>query len=363
MRGEDRRQPAMWSYLRLEERVPRDHPLRSLRRMTDQALRELDPLFDRLYAKIGRPSIPPEQLLRALVLQFLYSIRSERLLMERLDADLYFRWFVGLELDDPVWDPSSFSQNRERFIDGEVARRFFAAVVAQARRAGLLSDEHFSVDGTLIEAWASQKSFQPKDPKGPPPSGGGAGDFKGQRRRNDTHASRTDPDARLYRKGNSQEARLAYIGNVLIENRSGLAVGGEVAIAGGSAEREAALRLLGPPRRGAERRRRRLTLACDKAYDTADFVSALRARGITPHVHQNTTNRRSAIDRRTTRHPGYAQSQAARRRQERVNGWLKTVGLQRKARHRGKPRVGWIFILALAVYNLVRMRRLVGSAA
>ncbi len=366
MRGEDRRQPAMWSYLRLEERVPKDHPLRSLRRMTDQALLALDQLFDRLYAKIGRPSIPPEQLLRALVLQLLYSIRSERLLMERLDADLYFRWFVGLELDDPVWDPSSFSQNRERFIDGEVAQRFFAAVVAQARAAGLLSDEHFSVDGTLIEAWASQKSFQPKDRtgrQGPPPSGGGEGDFRGQRRRNDTHASRTDPDARLYRKGNAQEARLSYIGNVLIENRSGLAVGAEVAIASGSAERDAALRLLGPPTTGARRRRRRLTLACDKAYDTADFVSALRARGVTPHVHQNTSNRRSAIDRRTTRHPGYAKSQAARRRQERVNGWLKTVGLQRKARHRGKPRVGWLFVLALAVYDLVRLRTLQGSAA
>lgn len=366
MRGEDRRQPAMWSYVRLEERIPPDHPLRSLRRMTDAALRELDPLFDRLYAKIGRPSIPPEQLLRALVLQLLYSVRSERLLMERLDYDLLFRWFVGLELDDPVWDPSSFSQNRERFIDGEVAQRFFAAVIAQARRAGLLSDEHFSVDGTLVEAWASQKSFQPKGRtgrRGTPRSGGGAGDFKGERRRNHTHASRTDPEARLFRKGDGQEAKLSYIGNVLVENRCGLAVAGTLAIASGSAEREAALLLLGPPPRGARRRRRRMTLACDKAYDTKDFVRELRARGVTPHVCQNTTARRSAIDRRTTRHPGYAQSQAARRRQERVNGWLKTVGLQRKARHRGKARVGWLFTLALAVYDLVRLRTLLPSGA
>ncbi|MGH8734511.1 MAG: IS5/IS1182 family transposase, partial [Burkholderiales bacterium] len=210
-----------------------------------------------------------------------------------------------------------------------------------------------------------QKSFQPKDPPrgGGSPPAGGEGDFKGRLRRNDTHQSRTDPEARLYRKGNSQEARLSYIGNVLIENRSGLAVGGQVAIASGFAEREAALQLLGPPRHGGRRRRRRITLACDKAYDSADFVSELRRRQITPHVCQNTTNRRSAIDRRTTRHPGYAQSQAARRRQERVNGWLKTVGLQRKARHRGKARVGWIFTFALAVYDLVRMRTLLPSAA
>ncbi len=361
MRGDDPRQGAMWSYLSPEARVPKDHPLRKIRALTERALLELDPLFERLYSKIGRPSIPPEQLLRALVLQLLYTIRSERLLMERLDADLYFRWFVGLNADDPVWDATVFTKNRERFISGEVAQRFFAAVVEQAKAAGLLSDEHFSIDGTLIEAWAGQKSFRPRDGSGGAP--GSTGDFKGERRSNATHQSTTDPEARLYKKAPGQEAKLAYLGHVLIENRSGLAVGGEVSLAGGTAERESALLLLGPPKRGTRRRRRAITLGCDKAYDTADFVGALRERAITPHVCQNTTNRRSAIDGRTTRHPGYAMSQAARRRGERVNGWLKTVGLQRKARHRGKPRVGWIFVLALAVYDLVRMRTLLGSAA
>jgi transposase len=365
MRGEDQRPKAMWTYIRLEERVPKDHPLRAIRRFTDAALAELDPVFDRMYKKIGRPSVPPEWLLRALVLQLLYSIRSERLLMERLDHDLLFRWFVGLDIDDPVWDPSTFSQNRDQLVGHEVARRFLAAVVAQATSEGLTSDEHFSVDGTLVEAWAGQKSFRPTDAEGGSgggPASGSEGDFKGQRRANATHRSTTDADARLYRKGPGQEAKLAYIGNVLIENRCGLAVGGTVAIASGTAERDAALLLLGPPRKG-QRRRRRITLACDKAYDTAAFVAACRARGVTPHVCQNTSRRRSAVDGRTTRHVGYAMSQNARRRQERVNGWLKTVGLQRKARHKGRPRVDWIFVLALAVYDLVRLRSLLGSAA
>ncbi|MGH2783308.1 MAG: IS5 family transposase, partial [Thermoleophilaceae bacterium] len=344
MRGEDQRTAVMWSYVRLEERVPKDHPLRAIRRMTDRALQELDPVFARMYKKVGRPSIPPERLLRALVLQLLYSIRSERLLMERLDADMYFRWFVGLELDERVWDHSTFSQNRERLIDHEVAQRFLAAVVAQARVADLLSDEHFSVDGTLIEAWASQKSFRPKDDAGGKDGGapGAPGDFKGQRRRNDTHQSTTDGDARLYRKGPGQEAKLAYIGNVLVENRSGLAVGGRVAIAGGTAERDAALLILGPPGKG-RRRRRRMTLGADKAYDTGGFVAGCRLRGVTPHVCQNTTGRRSAVDGRTTRHVGYAMSQNARRINEGVHGWVKNVALQRKTHQRGRPRVDWIF--------------------
>ncbi len=363
MRGDDPKATAMWSYVSPEARVPKDHPLRSIRRMTDRALAELDPVFRKLYSRIGRPSIPPEQLLRALVLQLLYTIRSERLLMERLDHDLLFRWFVGLSADDPVWDPTVFTKNRTRFISGEVAQRFLAAVVEQGRAAGVLSDEHFSVDGTLLEACASQKSFRPRDGSGEGAAPGAPGDFKGQRRSNDTHRSTTDQDARLYRKGSGQEARLAYLGHVLIENRSGLAVGGKVSLANGTAERETALALLGPPHAGRRRRRRRITLGCDKAYDTSDFVCALRERGITPHVCQNTTNRRSAVDGRTTRHPGYAMSQAARRRGERVNGWLKTIGLQRKARHRGKPRVGWIFVLALAVYDLVRLRSLLENAA
>lgn len=353
MRGDDPKLTAMWSYVRLEERVTADHPLRSIRAMTDRALAELDPLFERLYSTIGRPSIPPEQLLRAIVLPLLYSLRSERLLMERIDSDLYFRWFVGLEIDDPVWDVTVFTKNRERLIDGEVAQRFLAAVIDQARRAKLLSDEHFSVDGTLLEAWAGQKSFRPTDGKGP--KGGAPGDFKGQRRSNETHRSTTDEDARLYRKGSGQEARLSYLGHVLIENRCGLAVGGEVTLATGDAERIAALALAEEVPCGA-------TLGCDKAYDTAAFVAALRERGITPHVAQNTSGRRSAIDRRTTRHPGYAQSQAARRRGERVHGWIKTIPLLRKVRHRGRDRVGWIFAFALAVYDLVRLRSLVPSA-
>ncbi|MBU6423994.1 MAG: IS5 family transposase [Chloroflexota bacterium] len=360
MRGEDRGPAAMWTYVRLEERVPKDHPLRAIRRMTDAALAKLDRIFDGMYSPIGRPSIPPERLLRALVLQLLYSIRSERLLMERLDHDLLFRWFVGLDIDDPVWDPSTFSQNRDGVLGGEVAQAFLAAVVGQAREAKLLSDEHFSVDGTLIEAWAGHKSFRPIDErtdKGGGSAGGkpGApGDFKGARRSNTTHRSTTDPDARLYRKGPMQEAKLAYTGHVLTENRCGLAVDGGATKASGTAERDAALALAEGVPRGS-------TLGADKAYDTAAFVSELRERGITPHVCQNTTKRRSAIDGRTTRHVGYAMSQAARRRGERVNGWLKTIALLRKVRHRGEARVDWVFTFALAVYDLVRLRTLLAE--
>jgi transposase len=355
MRGDDRTQGHMWSYLSPETRVPKDHPLRPIRVMVDRALGDLDPLFRRLYSKIGRPSIAPEMLLRALVLQILYSIRSERLLMEHLDADLRFRWFVGLNADDPIWDVTVFTKNRTRLLTGDVAGAFFAAVIAQARAANLLSDEHFSVDGTLIEAWAGQKSFRPTD-EGPGPSGGGA-DFKGEQRRNDTHASTTDPDARLYRKGNGQEARLCYLGHVVIENRSGLAVAGTLTGATGTAERDAALALA-----QAVPRARRATLGADKAYDTRDFVAALRARGITPHVAQHTTKRRSAIDGRTTRHLGYASSIHARRFIERVFGWGKTVGPWRKTHFRGRDRVGMGFLFGLAVFDLVRLRTLLASA-
>ncbi len=362
MRGDDLPQAAMWSYLSPEARVPKDHPLRPIRRMTDQALVELDPLFRKMYSSIGRPSIPPERLLRALVLQLLYSVRSERLLMEQLDHDLLFRWFVGLNADDPVWDVSVFTKNRDRLLKDDVAGAFFAAVLCQARAAGLLSDEHFTVDGTLIEAWASQASFRPKQDE---PRGRGGqdtatpgGDFRGQRRRNDTHASTTDPDARLYRKGSGQEAKLCYLGHVLSENRHGLAVGGELSLASGTAEREAALSLIEGIPRGA-----RATLGCDKAYDTQALVALLRAAGVTPHVSQNTTNRRSAIDGRTTRHPGYELSQGKRRLAEGVFGWMKTVGLMRQTRHRGTPRVGWVFTFTLAVYDLVRMRKLIAVTA
>ena len=355
MRGDDPKQGAHWSYISPEARVPKEHPLRAIRTMVERALAELDPVFRKMYSPIGRPSIPPEQLLRALVLQLLYSVRSERLLMEQLDHDMLFRWFVGLNADDPIWDVSVFTKNRERLLKGDVAQRFFAAVLRQAKEADLLSDEHFSVDGTLIEAWASQQSFTPKDPaKEKDRTRGRAGDFKGQRRSNETHRSTTDPDARLYRKGGGQEAKLCYLGHLLSENRHGLAVGGILTQASGTAEREAALALIKQVPRAAH-----VTLGCDKAYDTADFVARARERGVTPHVSQNTTNRRSAIDGRTTRHPGYEVSAFKRRLAEGVWGWLKTVGLLRKTRHRGTPRVGWVFTFTLAVYDLVRMRKLI----
>lgn len=357
MRGEDRRQGSMWSYLSPEARVPRDHPLRPIRAMVDQALAELEPVFGGMYSAIGRPSIAPEMLLRALVLQLLYSVRSERLLMEHLDADLRFRWFVGLNADDPVWDVTVFTKNRKRLLDSDVAGHFFRAVVDQARAAGLLSDEHFSVDGTLIQAWAGQKSFQPKDGGGKGGGGGGA-DFKGERRSNETHRSTTDEDARLYRKGSGQEARLAYLGHVVIENRSGLVVGGEVTLATGTAERDAAVALAEVVPRAA-----RATLGADKAYDTRDCVAELRRQGITPHVAQNTSNRRSAIDRRTTRHEGYAMSIHARRFIERVFGWGKTIGPWRQTHFRGRPRVGMSFLFGLAVYDLVRLRTLTAGEA
>ena len=354
MRGDDPKQGAAWSYLSPEARVPQDHPLRAIRTMVERALVELDPVFRRMYSPIGRRSIPPEQLLRALVLQLLYSVRSERLLMEHLDADMRFRWFVGLNADDPIWDVTVFTKNRERLLKADVAARFFAAVLRQAKEAGLLSNEHFSVNGTLIEAWASQASFKPKDE----PNGKDGGDFRGQRRRNDTHQSTTDPDARLYRKSSGQEARLCYLGHVLSENRHGLAVGGALTLAGGTAEREAALALLKQVPRAAH-----VTLGADKAYDTADFVADARAAGVTPHVSQNSTNRRSAIDGRTTRHPGYQVSAFKRRLAEGVWGWCKSVGLLRKTRHRGKRRVGWVFTFTLAVYDLVRMRKLLAESA
>ncbi len=356
MRGDDPKAAGVWSYIPIEARVPADHPLRPIREMTDRALRELDPVFRRLYARTGRPSVPPERLLRALLLQLLYSIRSERLLMERLDTDLLFRWFVGLAADDPIWDVTVFTKNRERLLRGEVAQRFFAAVLAQARERALLSDEHFSVDGTLVEAWAGQKSFRPTDEQGGPPKG--EGDFKGERRLNDTHRSTTDPEARLFRRGDSHEARLAYLGHVLMEHRSGLAVAGELSEANGFAEREAALRLV-----RAAKLKPGASLAADRAYDTRDFVAALRAAGVVPHVAQHTTKRRSAIDARTTRHPSYATSINARRGIERVFGWLKTIGLLRKTRFRGRRRVGWHFLFGLAAYNLVRLRGLTALAA
>lgn len=353
MRGDDRQPDALFSYIRPEQRIPTDHPLRPIREMVDTVLRELSPEFARLYPKIGRPSIPPEKLLRALLVQVLYSIRSERQLMEQLDYNLLYRWFVGLSMDDAVWDVTVFTKNRERLLQGDIARAFFERVVAQAQARHLLSAEHFTVDGTLIEAWAGLKSFRRKDTPVPPPDdpGNPTVDFHGERRSNTTHASTTDPEARLARKSRGHEAQLAYQGHVLMENRHGLAVDSCVTQAVGTAEREAGVAMARNLPAGA-------TLGADKGYDTAGFVAALRAEQITPHVAQNTTNRRSAIDGRTTHHPGYAVSQQKRKRVEEIFGWTKTVGLFRQTRHRGVRRVGWMFIFALAVYNLVRIRNL-----
>lgn len=358
MRGQDTQQAGMLSYLSPEERVPATHPLRPIRQYVDTALTALSPQLAKLYARTGRPSIAPEKLLRALLLQVLYSLRSERLLMEALQYNLLFRWFVGLDLDAPVWDVTVFTKNRDRLLAGAVATAFFEQVLAQAKAHRLLSDEHFTVDGTLIEAWAGQKSFKQKAAASPAPPtddpGNPSVDFRGERRTNATHASTTDPEARLYKKATGQEAKLCFLGHVLMENRHGLVVQSTVTPATGTAEREAAVALV-----DARPTTRRITLGGDKNYDTAAFVDALRARQVTPHVAQYTTRRSSAIDGRTTRHPGYAVSQQKRQRVEEVFGWLKTVGLLRKVKLRGVQRVGWLFTFAAAVYNLVRIRNLV----
>jgi transposase len=353
MRGDDRQQAAMWSHISPEQRVPPDHPLRPIRAMVDGVLRELSPRFEALYAKRGRPSIAPEKLLRALVLQLLYSVRSERLLMEQLDYNLLFRWFVGLNMDDPIWDATVFTKNRQRLLDGDIAQAFFEQVLAQARAQRLLGDEHFTVDGTLIEAWAGLKSFKtPGGPRTPPEDPGNPTvNFHGERRRNATHASTTDPEARLIRKGHQHEAKLGYLGHALMDNRQGLVVQACVTPATGTAEWEAALAMVDRVPAGA-------TLGADRGYDTRAFVAQVRARGLTPHVAQNTSRRRSAIDGRTTRHAGYWLSQRRRKRVEEVFGWLKTVALFRKTRHRGVARVGWLFVFATALYNLVRLRNL-----
>ena len=359
MRGDDRKQSAMFSYLSPEARVPQDHPLRAIRAMVDAALSELSPRLEGLYARVGRPSIAPEKLLRALLLQVLYTVRSERLLMEQLEYNLLFRWFVGLNMDDPIWDATVFTKNRERLLAGEIAQAFFEQVMAHARERGLLSDEHFTVDGTLIEAWAGVKSFKKKGGSGSTPPddpGNPTVNFHGEKRSNETHASTTDPESRLYRKGNSREAKLCYMGHVLMENRHGLVRDTWVTQATGFAEREAALTLVGGLGGSA-----RVTVGADKGFDTRDFVHNLRDMNATPHVAQNTTRRSSAIDGRTTRHAGYVESQRKRKRVEEVFGWLKTIGLMRKTRHRGVDRVGWMFTFAAAAYNLVRMRTLLAD--
>ena len=359
MRGADEQPGSMFSYVSLEERVPADHPLRAIRRITDRALERLSPKFGSLYVKFGRPSIAPEKLLRALLLQALYTIRSERQLIEQIEYNLLFRWFVGLGMDDAVWAPTTFTKNRDRLLDGEIAAAFFDAVLIHADTERLLSDDHFTVDGTLLEAWASQKSFRPRDEE--PPASGGSNpsvNFHGARRTNATHQSTTDPDARLYKKAQGREARLGYLGHVLMEHRSGLIVKAVVTPADGHGEREAAREMVADLR-GCHR----ITLAGDKGYDTHAFVADLRALGVTPHIAQHTTNRRSAIDARTTRHPGYEISQRKRKLVEQGFGWMKTVGGLRKLRHRGGPLVDWIFTFTAAAYNIVRMRRLMEMPA
>jgi transposase len=357
MRGKDEQQLDVFSYINPEQRVRPDHPLRPLRVMTDAALQQLRPRFNSLYAKTGRPSIAPEKLLRALLLQALYSVRSERMLMEQLDYNLLFRWFVGLNMDDAIWDVTVFTKNRERLLDGDIAEAFFQAVLQQARERGLLSDEHFTVDGTLLEAWASVKSYQRKDGKNavPPDDPGNATvDFHGEERSNDTHASKTDPDAKMARKGKGKEAKLSYNGNLLVENRNGLIVNTEVFEANGTAERDAALVML-EQIPGTKQ----VTVGGDKAYDTADFVAECRNLKVTPHVAQNLARPGgSAIDARTTQHAGYAISQRKRKRIEECFGWLKTIALLRKVRHRGLFKVEWNFTFAAAAYNLIRMRNL-----
>jgi transposase len=370
MRGSDERSGSLFSYVDLETRVRRDHPLRPIRAIANAALADLTEDFGALYAsRMGRPSIAPEKLLRAMLLQAFYGIRSERQLMERMEFDLLFRWFVGLGVDDPAWDHSSFSKNRDRLLEGQVAAKFLRAVLVQPQVKRLLSSDHFSVDGTLIEAWASMKSFRRKD--GSDKDGDGPGrnaerDFHGEKRSNETHRSTTDPEARLYRKGDGQPAKLCYMGHALMENRHGLVVGGGVSLASGMAERGAALELVDSrPRRST----RRITLGADKAYDVRQFVKDLRGRSITPHIaidgHLTKTGKRrkTAIDQRTIRHAGYAVSQRCRKRIEEVFGWIKSSAGLAKVKLRGRARVDAAFTLALAAYNLIRLPRLLAGAS
>ena len=364
MRGADAMQEGLFTVAKLDDFVPEDHPLRGVRRLVNTVLTEMNAQFNEIYASSGRDSIAPEKLIRALLLQVFYSIRSERQLCEQLRYNLLFRWFVGLGIDDPVWDVTVFTKNRDRLLGGEIAAKVFGAVLDQARVRGLLSDEHFSVDGTLIQAWASLKSFRRKDGSDEPPTPGrnGERDFKGEKRSNETHRSTTDADARLFRKGDGQASQLCFIGHVRMENRNGLAVGTELTRAAGSAERLAALAMTENLAAGHK------TLGADKGYDTQDFVMELRELGVTPHVAQNayqtqTARRRSAIDGRTTRHEGYLVSQKKRKRIEEIFGWLKTIGGQRQTRFRGLDRVKMAFTFALAAYNLIRMPKLMAKTA
>ena len=355
MRGSDQRSGSLFSYVDLEDRVRGDHPLRTIREIANAALGALSGEFEAIYAAgVGRPSIPPERLLRALLLQAFYGVRSERQIMERLEYDLLFRWFVGLGVDDPAWDPTTFGKNRDRLLAGDVARKFLAAIVAHPKVKRLLSTEHFSVDGTLIEAWASTKSFRPKDGSGDPPEPGrnGERDFHGEAPSNATHQSTTDPEARLYRKGAGREARLCFMGHALMENRNGLVVDGCLTQATGHAERTAALHMIEPRAARAPRGPQ----GAAKGYDAQDFVNELRTMNVAPHVAAKAKG--SAIDGRTTCRAGYKTSQIIRKRIEEVFGWTKSAAGLRKTRHRGLDRVGWQFTFTLAAYNLIRLPKL-----
>ena len=366
MRGNDgEAQAGMFSYLTVEQRVPEKHPLRAIRKLSDEVLHGMSEEFGKLYAATGRPSVAPERLLRALLLQVFYSIRSERMLMEQLDYNLLFRWFVGLEMDEEVWNHAVFSKNRDRLLNEEIVQTFFDET--KKRAAKWMSDEHFTVDGTLIEAWASHKSFQRKDgdQDGGDSKGGGSAeggkdgrDFHGEKRSNDTHESKTDPEARLYKKSRGQEAKLAYLGHTMVENRNGMIASAVVTQATGTAEREAAIEMVKALGKG-----HRITVGADKAYDTKDFVASVREAGATPHVIQNNKHRRSAIDGRTTRHNGYTISIAKRWLVEKPFGWLKRVGGMRKVKLRGLDNVRWLFVFACAAYNLLRIPKLRATAA
>src|SRR5262249_735346 len=363
MRGEDQRSEGFFSYVPLERRIPADHPLRAIRTLTDEALAGLSRDFNKLYARDGRPSIAPERLLRALLLQALYTVRSERQLMEQLDYNLLFRWFVGLSADDPVWNATVFCKNRDRLLNGDVAAKFFVNVLNLPQVKDLLSGEHFSVDGTLIEAWASMKSFVPKDGSDPPSGKGQGGggrnaerNFHGEKRKNDTHSSTTDPDARLFRKGAGKEAKLCHMGHLMTENRNGLIVDARLTEANGTAERTTALDMIEDNARPGS------TVGGDKNYDTPDFVAGCREPASAPHVSQNNTTRRSAIDGRTTHHPGYRVSTIKRKRIEEPFGWIKTIGGLRKTRHCGRALVEWFFVLTATAYNLVRIPNILAAA-
>lgn len=366
MRGSDARSGSLFSYVDLEQRVPARHPLRVIKAIVDDVLVSLDSEFERLYEGTGRQSIAPERLLRASLLQAFYSVRSERQLMEQIDYNLLFGWFVGLGIDDVVWDHSTFSKNRDRLLDADVAAKFLEAVLRHRKVKRFLSDDHFSVDGTLVEAWASLKSFRAKDGGDEPPSPGrnGERDFHGEKRANDTHESTTDPDAKLYRKGNGQPAKLCFMGHALMENRNGLVVQAHLGEASGKAEREAALRMITRASPGSGR----ITLGADKGYDAASFVDDLRQMAVTPHIARNDAvtktgkRRRSAVDGRTTRHEGYAVSQRVRKRIEEAFGWAKTVAGLAKTKLRGMPRNAFKFTFTMAAYNLIRMPKLLAAA-